>query len=165
MRKSSTTVLCFRKEEARRSRIEAETSFGKAGATGIRHNLDGIELVTAYGHSDHHSQTAWLGDAVCRSHRNPDWTGGLSRAFGDVHASHRRGNVGPRLRSLQEGLEVGLSVLPILRYRLAVVSGNTVLAQAPVCFASPVDVEIVVQGRETHRRLLLRQRCSPLLCR
>jgi hypothetical protein len=67
--------------------------------------------------------------------RDADWTGFFARSFRDVHAPDRWRKIGPRLRTIQQRLQVGFEVLPIIRYRPAIMSGGAVFAQSPVRLA------------------------------
>ena len=97
--------------------------------------------------------------------RNPDRPGLAAGAFRDMHPSHRRSPVRAGLGPVQERPEVALQVRLVVRGRLSVHAHRSVLARPPVGLAQPGQVEVVVQGSESHLRHLLRQLCYPLLSR
>ena len=53
-----------------------------------------VDLAQAYGLSYNDSQTTWLGDAVCTSHRNAEFPDAASW-LGDLHPLHRTRAVRP----------------------------------------------------------------------
>src|SRR3990167_376080 len=97
--------------------------------------------------------------------RNADGAGLSAGAFRDMHPSHRRRPVRPRLRAFQERPKVPLQVFLVVRRRLAVHSHRAVLARPPISLTQPCQIEVLVQGSQSLLRHLLRQLCYPSLSR
>src|SRR5271166_6119983 len=96
---------------------------------------------------------------------NPQGTGFVARPFRDAHPPHGRRPVRAGLRTVQKRQQVLPQVEPVVVGRLSVHARCTILAGAVVRLAQPAKVEVVVEGRESHLRRLLRQFRYPLLFR
>jgi len=73
--------------------------------------------------------------------------------------------MGLRLWLVQQGLEVGLQIHPVVLGCLLVHPCGSILSGAPVGFLEPVDVHEVGQGTHRCSRHLPGQFCYPLLFR
>jgi len=96
----------------------------------------------------------------------PDWSGLLRPgSFRDMHPSHRRCPVGTGFGSVQKRTQIGNQVNFVVRSGYPVHTRSAVPARAPVGHEQPGEVEVVVQGSESHLRGLLRKLRYPLLPR
>src|SRR2546422_8050855 len=74
MREASRDKATQLEEGGRKDNLERrQPSFGTVRGVAIRSDcLDALDRALAHSLNDDHSQTVWLGDAVCISHRNPE---------------------------------------------------------------------------------------------
>jgi hypothetical protein len=119
-----------------------------------------VLLVDRFEHHDHRP----LKNLVLEG-RYPDRTRGRAIGLRDVGPSHGRRLIEARLGSVQQVLQVLFQVLCVCLCRLVVHAYGAVLARAPIGFAQPVQVDVVVEGGEAHLRRLPRPRCYRLLFR
>ena len=103
------------------NRDRCQSPFGKVSGVANRSDcLDGIDRALAYSLHDDHSQTTWLGDAICTRHRNAQRAFLLAIRLWDVHSldRHRFKHLG--FECLLETLDVAIEVSEEVRFRLIV---------------------------------------------
>src|SRR4029450_7277744 len=112
MREASRDRATPLEEGGRKDNLDrCQLPFGKVRGVANRSDcLDGIDRALAHSLHDDHSQTAWLGDAICTRHRNAQRTF-LPVGFRDVHASQREGFV-PSSLHLVYGHSFAFRVFP-----------------------------------------------------
>src|SRR6267378_2330005 len=91
MREASRDKATQLEEGGRKdNRDRRQPSFGTVRGVAIRSDcLDALDRALAHSLNDDHSQTVWLGDAVCISHRDTQWPHlGLTR-FGNPDTAYR----------------------------------------------------------------------------
>src|SRR2546425_1772313 len=73
MREASRDKATQLEEGGRKDNLDRrQPSFGTVRGVAIRSDcLDALDRALAHSLNDDHSQTVWLGDAVCISHRDP----------------------------------------------------------------------------------------------
>src|SRR5438093_7462504 len=98
MREASRDKATQLEEGGRKDNLDRrQPSFGTVRGVAIRSDcLDALDRALAHSLNDDHSQTVWLGDAVCISHRDTEWTFFPIR-FRDIHPSQREGIIAPWL--------------------------------------------------------------------
>ena len=84
MREASRDKATQLEEGGRKDHLDRrQPSFGTGRGGAIRSDcLDALDRALAHSFNDDHSQTVWLGDAVCTSHRNAKRT--LAVPLGDI---------------------------------------------------------------------------------
>src|SRR6266568_7828761 len=112
MREASRDKATQLEEGGRKDNLDRrQPSFGTVRGVAIRSDcLDALDRALAHSLNDDHSQTVWLGDAVCISHRDAQGTL-FPVGFRDVHPSHWSGSV-PSLLQLVYGHSFALRVIP-----------------------------------------------------
>src|SRR5262245_58843883 len=92
MREASRDKATQLEEGGRKDNLDRrQLSFGTVRGVAIRSDcLDALDRALAHSLNDDHSQTVWLGDAVCISHRDAQWPLFVTVGFWDVHPSYRR---------------------------------------------------------------------------
>src|SRR6267378_2106902 len=88
MREASRDKATQLEEGGRKDNLDRrQPSFGTVRGVAIRSDcLDALDRALAHSLNDDHSQTVWLGDAVCTSHWDPEGTF-LPIGFGNIQAS------------------------------------------------------------------------------
>src|SRR4029453_14765567 len=76
MREASRDKATPLEEGGRKDNLDrCHPPFGKVRGVANRSDcLDGSDWALAHSLNDDHSQTAWLGDAICTRHRNTQWS-------------------------------------------------------------------------------------------
>src|SRR5271167_3996669 len=97
--------------------------------------------------------------------RYPQRTSFIARPFGNSHPTHWWCPIGARLGALQKRLQVPFQVPQVVFSGLAIDTHGTVQTRPPDGFAQPIEVEMVVERGEPHRRRLLCQLRYSLLFR
>src|SRR5438093_8553458 len=94
MREASRDKATQLEEGGRKDNLDRrQPSFGTVRGVAIRSDcLDALDRALAHSLNDDHSQTVWLGDAVCISHRDTEGSQ-LAIALWDIHAAYRFGLV------------------------------------------------------------------------
>jgi len=125
MREESRYKATLLEEGGRKDNPErSQSSFGKVRAVAIRgDNLDTIDLALAYGPNYDDSQAAWLGDAVCTSHRDTERSL-FPIGFWDVHPPCRHRFKGFGFERFFEALDVTFHVCIEVAYRVFVYSSR-----------------------------------------
>src|SRR5215470_3831942 len=92
MREASRDKATQLEEGGRKDNLDRrQLSFGTVRGVAIRSDcLDALDRALAHSLNDDHSQTVWLGDAVCISHRDTQRTF-LPMRLRDIHASQWQG--------------------------------------------------------------------------
>ena len=164
MREESRYKATLLEEGGRKDNPErSQSSFGKVRAVAIRgDNLDTIDLALAYGPNYDDSQAAWLGDAVCTSHREAKWPLFLTVGFWDVHPFDRLWFKGSGFELFLESLEVSFEVSIEVAHGFTVYAcrfSSLVGVDGVVCYSQPCFV--TEQAIEIHK-LLCGVICCPL---
>jgi hypothetical protein len=91
MREASRDKATPLEEGGRKDNLDrCQPPFGKVRGVANRSDcLDGIDWALAHSLNDDHSQTAWLGDAICTRHRDAKWPLFLTVGLWDVHPFDR----------------------------------------------------------------------------
>src|SRR5262245_49484240 len=109
MREASRDKTTPLEEGGRKDNLDrCQPPFGKVRGVANRSDcLDGIDRALAHSLHDAHSQTAWLGDAICTRHRYAQGPL-LPVGFWDVRPSYRQWFKGPGFEQLSEVFKVSL---------------------------------------------------------
>jgi hypothetical protein len=105
-----------------------------------------------------------LEDLILQS-RYPEGAGPRTRPFRNAHPPHRRCPVRAGLGAVQKRLQVVQQAQPVVVGRLSVHARCPVFAGPVESCDQPGQVQVVVEGSESHLRGLLRQLRYPLLFR
>ena|SRR5438552_4546480 len=91
MREASRDKATQLEEGGRKDNLDRrQPSFGTVRGVAIRSDcLDALDRALAHSLNEDHSQTVWLGDAVCISHRYTEWSFSSIR-FWDVDPAYRQ---------------------------------------------------------------------------
>ena len=123
----------------------------------------GKKIPAVDGFQNHHDRP--LQDLVFDG-RYADRAGlGFRAPFRNTHTSHRGCSVSARLGPRQKRVEVFLQARFVVVPGLTIDAGRPVLTGFPERFTQPVDVQVVVQGRERHLRRLGRKQSDSSLFR
>src|SRR4029434_9158372 len=117
MREASRDKATPLEEGGRKDNLDrCQPPFGKVRGVANRSDcLDGSDWALAHSLNDDHSQTAWLGDAICTRHRDAKWPLFLTVWFWDVHPSDRHWFKGSGFECHVETGDISLEVSEEMR--------------------------------------------------